>query len=104
MYSRIVVLLILLSVIIVSGCIQQNSLVENQSSNISNNSTIHNYSEQTKDLCEAGGAKWKLFNSGCHDECYVKRATKPVACNMALSYGCDCPENQCWNGSYCEPI
>ncbi|MBI2971626.1 MAG: hypothetical protein HYY37_04390 [Candidatus Aenigmarchaeota archaeon] len=61
------------------------------------------YPRQSEDVCAAGGAQWKEFRSGCHDECWIVRSKKIVHCTLALSYGCDCGEGKCWNGTACEP-
>ncbi len=52
-------------------------------------------------LCESNGGSWTQFpNDGkyCHDEC-----DKPtnVKCLKALSMGCDCGTEKCWNGKKC---
>ncbi|NCO97065.1 MAG: hypothetical protein COY38_03035 [Candidatus Aenigmarchaeota archaeon CG_4_10_14_0_8_um_filter_37_24] len=53
-------------------------------------------------MCKEGGGEWKQFGSGCHDECWIVRSKEPVKCTMALSYGCDCGDDKCWNGRSCE--
>ena len=58
--------------------------------------------KQTKELCLSGGADFKFFNTGCHDECYITRSKKPISCTQALSSGCDCGPEKCWNGTSCE--
>ncbi len=65
---------------------------------------LENYPPQTKELCESGGAEYAGFNTGCHDECVYERWSleEPFICTQALSSGCDCGQDKCWNGIECE--
>jgi len=60
---------------------------------------FHSYPKQTEELCKSGGAEWKQFGSGCHDECIYARwdSKEPIECTDALSFGCDCGPTACWN-------
>tara|TARA_Y100000034_G_scaffold56632_1_gene69287 strand:- start:262 stop:534 length:273 start_codon:yes stop_codon:yes gene_type:complete len=70
------------------------------------------YHKQTQELCENSGAEWTSFNSGCHDECFLERFDPKKAkkegkipiyvCTLALSTGCECGPDKCWNGTGCE--
>lgn len=75
------------------------------SSYASQYSQLYEYPRQTQELCEAGGAEWFYFSTGCHDECVYARwsADDRYACTEALSYGCECGPDKCWNGIACEP-
>ncbi len=65
---------------------------------------LKEYPLQTQELCESGGAGWIEFSSGCHDECVYERWSSKIhySCTEALSYGCDCGLDKCWNGNSCE--
>ncbi|MDB2415010.1 hypothetical protein N9W34_04485 [Rickettsiales bacterium] len=52
---------------------------------------------QEKSICENSGGKWRMFNNGCVDSCQSQRASEPVMCIQAFTYGCDCPKNECWD-------
>ena len=66
---------------------------------------LEKYPGQSQELCEAGGAEWIDFPTGCHDECVYERwsAKDHYACTEAFSKGCDCGPDKCWNGNSCEP-
>ena len=85
-----ILLFSIMTMIIITGCAKNTSDVVDR-----------NYPHQTKELCEAGGATWKMFNTGCHDECYNIRSTDPVKCTLAFSEGCDCGPDKCWDGQTC---
>ncbi|MBI1972516.1 hypothetical protein HYS50_00750 [Candidatus Woesearchaeota archaeon] len=55
-------------------------------------------------LCAQAGGVWKEFPNGCVDSCELARI-KNIACLQALTDGCDCGPNQCWNfaKNRCEP-
>ncbi|MBU4000017.1 hypothetical protein KKG29_02460, partial [Patescibacteria group bacterium] len=55
-----------------------------------------------QELCEAAGCEWKEFNNGCVDNCDYVRNSNTMDCASALTHGCDCGENKCWNGSASE--
>ena len=53
--------------------------------------------------CDAAGAMWQMFRNGCVDHCSSQRGEKEI-CTQALTQGCECGENKCWNGESCEDI
>lgn len=62
------------------------------------NSTVN----ADQELCAQAGGEWKEFSNGCVDSCDYIRNVDNTECTAALTYGCDCGEDQCWNGSSCE--
>jgi hypothetical protein len=65
-------------------------------------------SPQTKQTCEAGGARYLQFLTSCQDDCATVRALKSTngpkpICNAVITYGCNCGLGKCWNGATCEP-
>ncbi|MFW5876275.1 MAG: hypothetical protein ACOCXM_06025 [Myxococcota bacterium] len=51
--------------------------------------------------CRDSGGRWRQFRNTCVDSCRLVRAVEPVACGMALTMGCDCGPDRCWDGSRC---
>lgn len=54
-----------------------------------------NASEQ--ELCLNAGGQWREMGSTCVDRC----GKEDNICGWALTVGCDCGQNECWNGSSC---
>lgn len=54
--------------------------------------------------CQTSEGTWKQFTNGCVDSCELARqdADNPIICTQATTMGCDCGENECWNGEACE--
>ncbi|MBU0550189.1 hypothetical protein KKF91_04665 [Myxococcota bacterium] len=54
--------------------------------------------------CEAHGGAWRRFYNGCRDACQPPRhptLSAPPICTMDTPMGCDCGEDQCWDGLRC---
>ncbi|MBI4410960.1 MAG: hypothetical protein HY541_00550 [Deltaproteobacteria bacterium] len=49
--------------------------------------------EQT---CVDAGGEWIEFSDGCVDSCESQRG-EDVPCTAALTMGCECGEDRCWN-------
>ena len=45
---------------------------------------------------EAGGI-WREFPNGCVDSCFYVRNKHNVVCTQALTFGCDCGPQKCWD-------
>ncbi len=45
--------------------------------------------------CYAGSGKWTYLPNSCVDRCDAG------ACYQAFTYGCDCGNSKCWNGTTC---
>ena len=45
--------------------------------------------------CIIGGGKWKTLPDTCVDKCNAD------GCGEAITPGCDCGSNKCWNGRSC---
>ena len=56
--------------------------------------------QETKKVCEAGGAEYRKFASSCRDQCWITQTE--YECKSPESYGCDCSPDKCWNGTDCE--
>lgn len=50
--------------------------------------------------CEEVKGVWRQFGNGCTDDCRSKFDEFTI-CTQALSYGCDCGKNRCWDGQTC---
>lgn len=77
-------LLLLLISLFITGCSSAN--------------TKYNYNNEELyyiELCKKGGGKWANFGSIGGDKCGVEDV------GAALSTGCDCGVNKCWNGELC---
>jgi len=48
------------------------------------------------------GGEWKEFSNGCVDSCDLARNPEIISCTQALTNGCDCGPDRCWNGESCE--
>lgn len=51
-------------------------------------------------VCEEVKGVWRQFGNGCTDDCRSKFDEFTI-CTQALSYGCDCGRNRCWDGQTC---
>lgn len=54
-------------------------------------------------VCEEEGGQWRLFNNGCVDSCDAAR-NDDIMCTQAMTYGCDCGDDMCWDGQTCVEI
>ena len=63
---------------------------------ILNKKDLDNYS------CKEGGGVSTMFNDGCEDSCYSER-NRDIDCTMAISGGCDCGPDMCWEENKCVP-
>ncbi len=54
-------------------------------------------------MCENAGGSWEEFSDACADRCYRYRDST-IFCAQAITEGCDCGTNLCWNGTACIPI
>ncbi|MFW5877270.1 MAG: hypothetical protein ACOCXM_11080 [Myxococcota bacterium] len=54
--------------------------------------------------CDRAGGKWRQFPNTCVDSCRRVRSAEPVLCGMAMTMGCDCGSDRCWDGAGCVPI
>lgn len=58
---------------------------------------VLSYPETT---CSSAGGEWREFTNGCVDSCELA-ANPLLACTMAMTMGCDCGADKCWNGTAC---
>jgi len=65
------------------------------------------YFQDAKDrtaLCESAGGTYKTFPTNCVDSCeFTRKGNKIMRCGEAMTDGCDCGPDKCWNGVSCEP-
>lgn len=47
--------------------------------------------------CLDSGGKWVLAPTACYTFC-----KKPDNCEEAFTWGCDCGDQKCWNGTQCQ--
>ncbi len=50
--------------------------------------------------CILLGGTWREFSNGCVDSCSYER-NEEVFCSQAITEGCDCGIDMCWNGKEC---
>lgn len=62
--------------------------------------TARSTSFDDRPTCEEVKGVWRQFGNGCTDDCRSKFDEFTI-CTQALSYGCDCGKNRCWNGETC---
>ncbi|MBU0647676.1 hypothetical protein KJ855_00675 [Patescibacteria group bacterium] len=48
--------------------------------------------------CYIVGGNWRVFSNTCVDAC---TSEKYPVCGMAITAGCDCGPDKCWNGYMC---
>jgi hypothetical protein len=51
--------------------------------------------------CEKSYGIWREFGNGCVDNCIKKIDPYNIVCTSALTYGCECGKNRCWNNEKC---
>ncbi|NBR95171.1 MAG: hypothetical protein EBT55_02545 [Proteobacteria bacterium] len=51
--------------------------------------------------CEKSQGVWREFGNGCVDNCIKKIDPYNIVCTSALTYGCECGKNRCWNAEKC---
>lgn len=54
--------------------------------------------------CEKSQGVWREFGNGCVDNCIKKIDPYNIVCTSALTYGCECGKNRCWNSEKCVAI
>ena len=57
-----------------------------------------------QEKCIQQGGEWDQFPNTCTDSCQYRRNPQDTVCGQALTMGCECGEDQCWNGNSCEKI
>ncbi len=55
-----------------------------------------------EEKCKQAGAEYKQFSNTCADSCEYIRNKGSMFCGQALTMGCDCGPDKCWNGESCE--
>jgi hypothetical protein len=66
-------------------------------------SLAQNYRETSFDdrpFCEKQKGLWRDFGDSCVDGCLAKLDSLTM-CARAITAGCDCGENRCWDGNSC---
>lgn len=89
------------------GTEKANLLIYDISSNCicKNNKCELTPKELNKERCNKSGGTWYYFGDGCVDSCEKARASEPITCTAALTWGCECGPDKCWNSTTnkCEP-
>ncbi len=57
-----------------------------------------------KERCADAGGEWTQFPNTCVDLCEYERNPGEIICGQALTMGCECGADSCWNGITCEPV
>jgi len=58
--------------------------------------------ENPQEECESVDGTWTEFSNGCVDSCDLARNPETILCTQALTDGCECGPDRCWNGESCE--
>jgi hypothetical protein len=87
-----IILVLLVGALLVAGC-------TNEEIPVTKNPDILDNSELE---CSRVGGTWEFFGNGCVDSCFKERSEEPPICTDAMTYGCDCGPDRCWNGETCE--
>jgi hypothetical protein len=53
-----------------------------------------------KPVCEKQGGVWRQFGNSCLDSC-ISKFDKFSICAQAITYGCDCLRDKCFDGNQC---
>ncbi|MFW6173563.1 MAG: hypothetical protein ACOC5T_07455 [Elusimicrobiota bacterium] len=56
--------------------------------------------DDPQEECARVGGEWKTFPNTCVDSCEYRRGEVQF-CGQALTEGCECGTNKCWNGETC---
>lgn len=51
--------------------------------------------------CSSQGGNWREFSDGCADSCEKARDPYGIMCTQAITLGCDCGPDKCWDGQQC---
>lgn len=89
MNMKNLILMWLIASVLISGCQQKT---ENGSKTL----------DDPQQECANVNGMWKMFSDGCVDSCFKARSKEPVFCTLAITDGCDCGADRCWNGKTCE--
>jgi len=54
--------------------------------------------------CKLEGGEIKRFGNTCVDSCSSQESENVIVCGDAITWGCDCGEDKCWNGETCETL
>ena len=122
--KKILIILLILAIIVISGCKVElgdkcnlnddcsgiNCLCESIQSTVCLPECVDkkcecvNYDtfKDMKELCEKASGEVKQFPNTCVDSCEYER-DEEIMCGQALTDGCDCGPDKCWNGQSCEP-
>ena len=65
--------------------------------------TIRHTSFDGRENCQISKGVWREFGNGCVDSCKSKM-DRIMICSMAITYGCDCGKESCWDGEICVKI
>jgi hypothetical protein len=65
--------------------------------------TVRHTSFDERENCQALKGVWREFGNGCVDRCKAKM-NPMMLCSMAITYGCDCGKDRCWDGKQCVNI
>lgn len=80
----------------VSGCQNVFPYDDRKTCCAENPAACESPSEEERACVKAGG-DWELFNTTCVDDCGMLE--RP--CGQALTWGCDCGPDACWDGTDC---
>ena len=101
---------LLLLVVLVSGC--NNSVVDEteeefyeideEALEIDEEALEMEILDDPIEECVRVAGSWIEFSNGCVDSCQFERSEEPIPCTAAITEGCDCGPDECWNERTCE--
>ncbi len=98
--KRVMVFLIVASFLFAMGAVLADNNTNETNDSVTNMST----DTSIEDICVKKGGTWTTFNNGCADSCAYERQDPedPLMCTQAITDSCDCGQDKCWNGKFCE--
>ncbi len=106
--ATFIIIVLFLTSFVFASTIQTFKAVENSSDSnkitfkaIDNSEDSGNGNTAGQERCTTTGGTWKEFSNGCRDSCRYARSPD-ILCTQAFTMGCDCGEDECWNGEECE--
>lgn len=107
--KKVMSLLLIFSLVLTMGFILAENETNTSSEDIPEPTLYDTDVEPTEDVtltpelsCSNADGTWTTFNNGCADSCAYARTPEEIACTQAITDGCDCGEDKCWNGKSCE--
>ena len=83
-----VTIFVIVGVLLVSAILLTVFVINNSEGKLGN---------PAEEKCSEGGGVWREFSNGCVDSCELERNPEIISCTQALTFGCDCGFDECWD-------